>query len=363
MRASLDRRQFLNRGLFAGAGIVALGAGGSSLLAACGSSSAKSSPSASGGATDFGALKYQLSWIKNTEFAGQYFADKNGYYKKEGFSSVQLLAGGPTVAQDAVVAAGKTLVAISSPDIAAPAVLKGSNTIIVAALFQKNPFCMMSLASNPLKDPKSMIGKKIGIQAANTSVFNSFLKANDLSPSQMTIVPVQFDPTPLANKQVDGWFSFVTNEPNLLKEKGVDTTTFLLNDYNYPLVSQVYVVKRDSLDSKRDAIKALLKADIMGWHDALKDARGGAALAVNTYGKGQGLTIDEQTLESEAQNKLILDDRTKTDGIMTMTDAMIEENIKSLALGGTTIKAEQLFDMSVINEVYKENPNLKAFSA
>ena len=224
--------------------------------------------------------------------------------------------------------------------------LKGSNTILIAALFQKNPFCVMSLADKPLSDPKSMIGKKIGVQAVNTSVFNSFLKANDLEPSQLDIVPVQFDPTPLANGQLDGWFSFITNEPNLLKVKGIDTKTFLLNDYNYPLVSQVYVVPKAELESKRDALKAFLKADIMGWHDALKDPAAGAELAVNEYGKSLGLTVDEQTLESKAQNELILDDRTKSDGIMTMTDQMIEENIKTLALGGTTIKADQLFDLS-----------------
>jgi ABC-type nitrate/sulfonate/bicarbonate transport system substrate-binding protein len=170
---------------------------------------------------------------------------------------------------------------------------------------------------------------------------------------------VQFDPTPLTNGSVDGWFSFVTNEPNLLKVKGIDTETFLLNDFNYPLVSQVYVVKKDTLESKRDALKAFLKGDIMGWHDALKDPKGGAELAVNKYGKSLGLTVDEQTLESEAQNALILDARTKTEGIMTMTEEMISENVKTLGLGGVDIKAEQLFDFSVLDEVYKESPELK----
>ena len=42
--------------------------------------------------------------------------------------------------------------------------------------------------------------------------------------------------TPLAQKQVDGWLSYVTNEPNLLKVKGVATHTFLFNDYNAPRV-------------------------------------------------------------------------------------------------------------------------------
>jgi hypothetical protein len=91
----------------------------------------------------------------------------------------------------------------------------------------------------------------------------------------------------------------------------------------------------------------------------LKDPAGGAALAANTYGKGLGLTVAEQTLESEAQNKLILTERTKTDGIATMTPAMIDDSIHTLGLGGIKITGSQLFDMSVIEEVYKENPDLK----
>ena len=230
---------------------------------------------------------------------------------------------------------------LSSPDITAPAVLKGSNTIIIAALFQKNPFCVMSLAKKPIADPKAMIGKKIGVQAVNTSVFTSFLKANSLSPDQMTIVPVQFDPTPLANGQARRLVLLRHQRAEPARGQGHrDRDLPAGNDYNYPLVSQVYVVPKSALGSKRDVLKGLLKADIMGWHDALKDPAGGAELAVNNYGKSLGLTVEEQTLESKAQNELILDARTKTDGIMTMTDEMIEENIKTLALGGSTITAD-----------------------
>jgi ABC-type nitrate/sulfonate/bicarbonate transport system substrate-binding protein len=359
MPASFDRRHFLNRGVALGAGVAALSVGGSTLLTACGSSSSSSKPAASGGATDLGQLVFQLSWIKNVEFAGSYFADKNGYYKKAGFSSVSLLSGGPSVSQDAVVASGKALVAVSTPDISAAAILKGAESVLLGAMYQKNPFCVMSLAKKPINNPTEMIGKKIGVQAINQGVFNAFLQANGLKASQMTVVPVQFDPTPLANGQVDGWFSFITNEPNLLKEKGIDTATFLLNDYKYPLVSEVYVALKKTVDEKRDALKAFLKADIMGWHDALKDPAGGATLAASTYGKGLGLTVDEQTLESKAQNALILTDRTKTDGIATMTQDMIDENINTLGLGGIKITADKLFDLSVLEEVYKENPDLK----
>jgi ABC-type nitrate/sulfonate/bicarbonate transport system substrate-binding protein len=170
---------------------------------------------------------------------------------------------------------------------------------------------------------------------------------------------VQFDPQPLVNGEVDGWFSFFTNEPNLLKTQGVDTFFFLLADYGYPLVSETYVVAKKSLDSDRDKVKAMLRADIQGWFENFKDPAAGAKLTVTKYGKDLGLTEAEQTLESKAENSVILTEDTAANGLFTISDALIAENISTLKLAGVDIKAEELFDMSVLAEVYQENPELK----
>ena len=132
-----------------------------------------------------------------------------------------------------------------------------------------------------------MIGKKIGVQAANESIWNAFLKANNIDASKITKVPAQFDPTPLANRQVDGWFSFVTNEPNLLKVKGVDTYTFLLNDYNYPLDHHTYFVKTDTLTdkAKRERSSSSCVRRSRAGRTTSRTRPSGATLTVNDYGK------------------------------------------------------------------------------
>jgi ABC-type nitrate/sulfonate/bicarbonate transport system substrate-binding protein len=356
MTVYIDRRALLRTA----AGFAVLGAA-TPLLAACGDDK-PASTGASGGAKDFGALNYQLSWIKNVEFAGAYIADTNGYYKAAGFSSVNLMAGGPNVSQDAVVTAGKALVGISSPDITSAAILKGAPLVVIGAQYQKNPFCIMSLASNPITSPEQMVGKKIGVQATNEPVWAAFLKANNLDPGKITKVPAQFDPQPLVAKEVDGWFSFFTNEPNLLKTKGVDTAVMLLNDHGYPMVSEIYVVRKDTLTKDRDKVKAMLVGDIKGWTESIKDPKLGAKLAATVYGKDLGLDEAEQTLESQAQNTVVQTADTKANGLFTITDELVEETIKTLALGGITITKAQLFDLSVIKEVYQENAALKGSS-
>jgi len=63
---------------------------------------------------------------------------------------------------------------------------------------------------------------------------------------------------------------------------------------------------------------------------------------------------------SAAQNKLILDDRTKTEGIFTVPQDMQDAAVATMAIGGIDIATDKLFDLSVLAEVYDENPELKA---
>jgi ABC-type nitrate/sulfonate/bicarbonate transport system substrate-binding protein len=337
------------------------------VLAACSSSSSSSSSSSaapaattgSGTAASFGTLSYRLSWIKNVEYAGSYIADTKGYYKAQGFSSVNLISGGPSATpMEADVATGKAVVSVSSPDITGAAILKGAPLKIIGAQYQKNPFAIMSMAKTPIAAPEDMYGKKIGVQVANTSVWDAFIKASGLDVSKIKVVPVQFDPLPLTQGTVDGWFSFITNEPNELRSKGFKVSTFLLADFGYPLVSETYFATTQTISSHPDLLKAFLVAEIKGWKDNIADPALGAQLTVEVYGKGLGLTVPEQTLESATENTLILNADTKKNGLFTITPSLIEANLKTLATGGLKLTADQLFDLSLIEEIYKEHPEL-----
>ena len=351
MTYRMSRRELLRGGVLA-SGLML----GAPLLDACGSDN----NSGLAKARTLGAGSLRLLYVENVQFAGSYIADTNGYYKAAGFSSFKLIGGGPTATPvETELVAGRALFGISTPDLVAAAVVKGGAPIkIVGVEWQKNPFVILSLASKPIKTPRDMIGKKIGVQALGDSVWAAFLKANHINPESITKVPVQFDPQPLANGTVDGWLGFVTDEPIVLRSRGFKVHTFLFADYGYPLVGDSYVVTDQTIKKHRDAVKAFLHAQIRGWKKELADPALGARLAVEKYGKNLGLNVAEQTLEAKAQNSLVLTDDTRKNGLFTVTPELIAENIAALKLGGTTVTAEQLFDLSVLAEVYQENPSL-----
>ena len=140
--------------------------------------------------------------------------------------------------------------------------------------------------------------------------------------------------------------------------EGIDTYSFLLADFGYPLVSEVYLTKREYLTSKRAQLKAFLLAEIKGWHDVRAEPMAAAELTTGEYGADLGLDPAEQVLEVMSELELMFTEDTLKNGFSTMTDTLIEENIATLGKAGIEITAEQLFDLSILEEIYAENPEL-----
>jgi ABC-type nitrate/sulfonate/bicarbonate transport system substrate-binding protein len=310
---------------------------------------------------DFGELNVQLSWIKNSEFAGEFFAVENGYYTDAGFSSVNLVAG--PAATEAEVLSGNALVGIANPISTAPIILGENAPLkIIGTTYQKNPFTILSLKDGGnIATVQDLIGKRIGVQAGpNETLFDALLKANGIDASKVTKVPVQYDPAPLVNGEVDGFLAYVTNESFVVENEGYEVTNLLFADNGLPFVTESFVVTQDSIDNNRAALKAFLKATILGWKDSIADSDAGADLALNIYGADLGLNADKEYYQSKTQNEILVQtDETAANGLFTISDAMIAQNLATLKAAGYTITAAQLFDMSLLKEVYEENPELK----
>jgi ABC-type nitrate/sulfonate/bicarbonate transport system substrate-binding protein len=326
-------------------------------LAACSSTPA---PSTDGADEGFGDINVQLSWIKNAEFSGEFFADSKGYFADAGFGTVTLTAG-PT-ATEATVLSGDAFVGLSNAVSVAPVILEEDAPLkIIGSTYQKNPFTILSLADGGnILTPQDLIGKKIGVQAGgNETLFDALLAANDIDPSLVTKVPVEYDPAPLVNGEVDGFLAYVTNESIIVESEGYTVANLLFADNGLPFVAESFVVTQESIDTKRDALKAFLYAEILGWKDALADAEGGAKLAVDVYGKDLGLDLEKEIAQATAQNELLVQtDETRENGLFTISDDLIEQNLATLAAAGYDITADQLFDLTLLDEVYEEHPEL-----
>jgi ABC-type nitrate/sulfonate/bicarbonate transport system substrate-binding protein len=311
----------------------------------------------------FGDASIQLSWIKNTEFMGEFMADKNGYFEEAGFDSVELVPG-PSAVEPVVISGEADLGlgnAISTGTVIAN---EGAPIKIIGATYQKNPFTILSLAGvGNIATVDDIKGKTIGVQASNLNLWEAFLAVNDIDESEVTMLPVEYDPTPLFQGEVDGWFAYLTNESLDAELSGLEPVNLPLADNGLPFVAETFTASDEAIEGDREKLKALLIAEIKGWTDAINDPEGAASYTVDTYGADLSLTIEKENLQAAIQaTDLVVSDDTVENGLFTISETLQEQSIETLAAAGIDLTADQLFDMSLLAEIYEENPELIAYA-
>lgn len=340
-------------------GLAAVATVATLALSACSTDSSEATSDSASGDASYGTINMQLSWLKNVEFAGEYLASENGYFTDAGFDDVTLTAGGSSATgAEAAVTTGQAFIGVSSPLITAPAIASGAQVKIIGATYQKNPFSLVSAASDPIESPDDLIGKTIAVSDSNTLVWRAFLAANDIDAADVNVVPFS-DTSLLTTDQVDGYIAYTTAGANALVAAGFEATEFLFADNGLPMVGEVLVVSQDSIDNERDKVKAVTAAIIEGWNAAFADPENAVDLTVNKYGKEQGYELAQQQRSFDAQSLLINTDDTEANGLLTVSDELIDQTVESMALAGVETSGDELFDLSLLEEVYEENPDLR----
>jgi ABC-type nitrate/sulfonate/bicarbonate transport system substrate-binding protein len=322
------------------------------------------------GAASYGEISVQYSWIKNEEFAGEFYADSEGYYSEAGFDAVNGVSGPDTGV--AKLLSGSVQVALSdSASIGAAIAEQDAPLKIIGATFQKNPFTILSLADGAnILTPDDLIGKKIGVQDSNASVFAALLNANGISPDQVTVVPVDFDPTPLMSGDVDGFMAYLTNEALTVQLAGYQVANLPYAENGLPYVAETVSVTDQYLAENKELLKAFLIAEIKGWTHVFTESTDDTVALVTEYydaATAAGdltfgpLDPEKTALALEAEKLLISTEETEANGLFTISDELKAQTIASLEASGWTLTADQLFDTSIIEEIYAENPDLKAY--
>ncbi len=342
---------------------VALGA-----LAGC-SSSSPAPTETTPAAQSFGDISVQLSWIKNSEFAGEYYALDNGDYTANGFGDVDLVSGPSTGAAE--LDSGKVQFALSDAASIAAADAQGDSLVIVGATYQKNPFTIVSLGGSGLTTPQSLIGKKVGVDDSNTALFDGFLAANGIDPTQVKVVPGQFNgPQMVESGQADAYVAYITNEAVAIKKDTGDVTQMDFADNGLPYVAETITTTKDMVDNHPDEVAAFVKAEIEGWTAAYSDTPDNAVAkvidhfnaAVKLPGSSESsnssgsLDPTETAGEFNAQKDLVTVGGSLK-GIFAISDDLKSGTIASVNTMGYAVTADQLFDTTAVDAYWAANPD------
>ena len=288
----------------------------------------------------------QAAWINDAEFAGYFIGIDEGYYAAEGLD-LTYLSGGPDVIPESTIIAGSADLALTTPDTTIKAIVEqGAPFKIIGAQYQKNPIGIVSLASNPINEPRDLIGKTLAVPPVNVISVNAMLALNGIDPGQVNIVPYAYDPTPLIRGEIDASLDFTTNVPYTISQQGVEATSFLLYDFGFTIYNDTVVVTEETLTSKRAELVAWLRASRKGWEANFKDPNGWPPKWADTWFAGTGRSIENEIFFNNAQQPLM----ESPAGYMGMTEEGIEANLRALAEVG--IKGTRdMFDTTLLEEI------------
>ena len=304
-------------------------------------SGCSTSPATTSGRT---ALRFQSSWENDAEFMGYYLAVDKGYYKDAGLD-VTYTSGGPAVIPESTLLAGTADIALTSPDTTIAAITgQDAPFVIIGAQYQQNPLGVVSLTKSGITGPKDLIGKTVAVPDVSRLAFDAMLTINKIDPKTVKVVPYAYDPTPLVKGEVDATVDFVTNVPFSIEQLGAKASSFTFFGAGFKIPTDTVVVTKDFLAKNKPALKAWLQASVKGWTENFVDTTAYPKKLKNTWFKGNGRTIANETWFNAAQKPLI----NSTGGMFKMSPASIADTVASLA-AVKIIATPKMFDMSLFD--------------
>jgi NitT/TauT family transport system substrate-binding protein len=212
-------------------------------------------------------VTFATNWLAEAEHGGFYQAKADGTYEKYGLD-VTILQGGPNANNRLLLAAGKIEFDLGANLIQAfDAAAQNIPIVAVAALFQKDPFVLLShpgVGLDHIEDlPKAtaFIGKD-----GFVSVYQWLKRAYGFKDEN--VKPYTFNSAPFIADKNSIEQGYATSEPYAVEKQGhFKPNVFLIADYGYDSYSTTIETTQQLIEKNSDLVQRFVNASIIGWYN------------------------------------------------------------------------------------------------
>ena len=302
-----------NKGWKLAAGVVAL----SLAAVACGGSDSSSTDSnAPADCETTTAVKLQLQWFTQAQFAGYFAAVDQGFYAAQCLD-VSILEGGVDIVPQQQLADGAVDFALSWVPKALASREAGANIVDIAQIFQRSGTLQVSFKDKGITSPADFAGKNIGNWGYGNEfeIFAALTKAGLDPAADVTLVQQQFDMAALLAGDIDAAEAMTYNEYAQVLE-AIDPATgkqYTADDFNVVsyedegvgMLQDAIWASGERLASDaayKDTATKFVAASIQGWAFCRDNAQACADIVVS---KGSKLGASHQLWQMNEVNKLI----------------------------------------------------------
>jgi NitT/TauT family transport system substrate-binding protein len=247
------------------------------------------------------ALRLQLKWVPQAQFAGYFVAEAKGFYDEENLD-VSILPGGPNVAPEQVIAGGGADIIVDWMGGAAAARDKGVPLVNIAQPFKRGGLMLICPKEHGINSVADFKGKTIGVWFfGNEYPFFAWMNKEGLSTAEggdITVLQQSFDVQPMIQNQAQCIHVMTYNEYGQALDAGYTADKLTIFNYselgNDLLEDGLYVMEDTLADpAKVDAYTRFVRASMKGWQYALENPDEAAQIVVDSDETGAA-TLDHQ---------------------------------------------------------------------
>lgn len=294
-------------------------------------------------------VSLQLKWLHQFQFAGYYAAKKKGFYEEFGLD-VTLKERDVSINHIEQVIDGESEYGIADSMVMLYQA-KGAPITIVSAIFQHSPQVFVTLKNSGIASPYDLTDKNIAFYKKDTDGFPllAMMHENQLDIDLERVI-IKTGPDILANKQVDAYPAYVSNEPYYFYKNNIDINIIDPRHYGVDLYGDLIFTHNDELKNHPQRVEKFRQASIKGWEYALDNKVEIINYIINELGVDK--TFDHLMFEANAIEKLV---KTHSTSIGELSEGRLRY-IENLLIRHNLIESE----LNLRQGIYKpENQGLQ----
>ncbi len=216
-------------------------------------------------------IRLQLSWLHQFQFAGYYMAKELGLYKDAGIDlDIKEFAFGMNLTDsiknsDTDFAIGRSSLLIDKA--------KGDDVVALGAIFQVSPMMLLVRDDSGIDSIEDLQDKRVMItsDARDAAAIIAMLNSRQVTLDKIKVQQHSFNLDDLIHGKTDAMASYVSNEPIVLKDKGIGYRVFHPKDYGFDFYSDILFTSSTFIKNNPKLTKAFFEATEQGWDFAFNN--------------------------------------------------------------------------------------------
>ncbi|WP_300489685.1 EAL domain-containing protein [Methylobacter sp.] len=249
-------------------------------------------------------VSLQLKWLHSFQFAGYYAAKEKGFYAEEKLD-VTIRERIPGINNIEQVLKDQSQYGVADTGLLEQR-LGGKPVVVLASIFQHSPLVYLTLKDSGIVSPYELRGKRVMEDSYDNAPLLAMLYETGISTDEFTHLSNSFNPDDLINGKTDAMVSYLTDQIDYFKNKGVEINIIDPRNYGIDFLGDNLFTTEQEINRHPERVRRFLRASLKGWDYALKHQDELIRIILSQYNPGNRLSAEHLRFEAQETVKMIL---------------------------------------------------------